>query len=112
MPIPDEIIGLLRSNITLKWPDGHETTYAARDVRLACRCAECIEETTGRKLIDPNTIPNSIRAKHIELVGQYAMLIHWSDGHSTGIFNFRDLRGNCPCPPCAEVRAAGLRPGA
>lgn len=112
MPIPDEIVGLLRSKITLKWPDGHETTYPARDLRLACRCAQCIEETTGRKLIDPNTIPNSIRAKHIELVGQYAMTIEWSDGHSTGIFNFRDLRGNCPCPVCADIRSAGKIPGA
>jgi ATP-binding protein involved in chromosome partitioning len=111
MPIPDEIIGLLRSKITLKWADGHETTYPARDLRLACRCAECIEETTGRKLIDPNTVSNNIRAKHIELVGQYAMTIEWSDGHSTGIFNFRDLRGNCPCSACAEIRAAGRRPG-
>lgn len=112
MPIPDEIIGLLRSNITLKWGDGHETTYVARDLRLACRCAECIEETTGRKLIDPSTVPNNMRAKHIELVGQYAMLIQWSDGHSTGIYNFRDLRGNCPCSACADLRAAGQRPGA
>jgi len=109
MPIPDEIIGLLRSKITLKWPDGHESAYAARDLRLACRCANCIEETSGRPLLDPTTVPTTIRAKHIELVGQYAMQVEWSDGHNTGIFNFRDLRANCPCLTCSASRSAGKK---
>jgi ATP-binding protein involved in chromosome partitioning len=112
MPIPDEIIGLLRSKITLKWPDGHETQYAARDLRLACRCAGCVEETSGKPLLDPATVAPTIRAKHIELVGQYAISIEWTDGHNTGIYNFRDLRGNCPCTVCAAERSAGRRPGA
>jgi ATP-binding protein involved in chromosome partitioning len=111
MPMPDEIIGLLRAKITFKWTDGHETTYAARDLRLACRCAGCIEETSGRPLLDPKTVPETVRAKGIELVGQYAVSFEWSDGHQTGIYNFRDLRGNCPCPTCGEIRAQGKRPG-
>jgi DUF971 family protein len=45
-----------------------------------------------------------VRAKGIELVGQYAMSIEWSDGHSTGIYNFRDLRARCPCAICAAAR--------
>ena len=35
MPMPDEIVGLLRSKVTFKWPDGHESVYGARDLRLA-----------------------------------------------------------------------------
>jgi len=111
MPIPEEIVGLLRSKITLKWTDGHETVYTARDLRLACRCASCVEETSGRPLLDPAKVPETVRAKGIELVGQYAMSIEWSDGHSTGIYNFRDLRAGCPCATCAAVRASGGRPG-
>ena len=110
MAMPDEIIGLLRARITLKWADGHETTYAARDLRLACRCAMCIEETSGKPLLDPATVAPTVRAKSIELVGQYAIAIGWTDGHNTGIYNFRDLRANCPCPACAELRAAGRIP--
>src|SRR5262249_31480128 len=97
VPMPDEIVGLLRSKITIKWPDGHETVYAARDLRLACRCAVCIEETSGRPLLDPRSVSENARATQIELVGQYAISIAWTDAHTTGIYNFRDLRANCPC---------------
>ena len=110
MPMPDEIIGLLRSKITIKWSDGHETAYAARDLRLACRCALCIEETSGKALLDPKSVPETVRAKQIDLVGQYAISIAWTDGHDTGIYNFRDLRANCPCATCAELRATGRIP--
>jgi ATP-binding protein involved in chromosome partitioning len=110
MPMPEEIVGLLRSKITFKWQDGHETIYPARLLRLACRCAMCVEETSGEALLDPKTVPESVRAKGIELVGQYAIQIEWSDNHSTGIYNFRDLRANCPCEACAAVRASGQLP--
>ena len=105
MPMPDEIIGLLRSTITFKWPDGHETKYPARALRLACRCAMCIEETSGRPLLEPKTVPENVRAKGIGMVGQYAITIDWSDGHTTGIYNFRDLRANCPCAECVAARS-------
>jgi ATP-binding protein involved in chromosome partitioning len=111
MSMPDEVIGLLRSKITLKWPGGHETIYPARELRLRCRCAVCVEETSGRPLLDPTTVAETVRAKGIGLVGQYAITIEWSDGHNTGIYSFRDLRANCPCAPCAAERAAGRTPG-
>jgi ATP-binding protein involved in chromosome partitioning len=111
MPMPEEIVGLLRSKITLKWPDGHVTVYPARDLRLACRCASCVDEMSGTPVLDPAKVPATVRANAIELMGQYAISITWSDGHSTGIFNFRDLRGNCPCEECQAVRASGRRPG-
>ena len=110
MPLPTEIVGLLRSKITFKWSDGHETAYRARDLRLACRCAGCIEETSGKPLLDPAKIAETVRAKGIEMVGQYAISIEWSDGHTTGIFNFRDLRANCPCEACIAERGAGRTP--
>ena len=110
MPLPNEIVGLLRSKITFKWSDDHETVYRARDLRLACRCAGCIDETSGRQTLDAATVAETVRAKGIEMVGQYAISIEWSDGHTTGIYNFRDLRGNCPCEVCAADRDAGRAP--
>ena len=81
---------------------GHQK--AARDLRLACRCALCIEETSGRPLLEPATVPENVRAKAINLVGPYAIAIEWSDGHGSGIYNFRDLRARCPCPECSAAR--------
>jgi ATP-binding protein involved in chromosome partitioning len=112
MAMPEEIVGLLRSKITIRWPDGHETVYPARTLRLACRCAACVEETSGKPLLEAASVPETIRAQRIELVGQYAIQIGWTDGHETGIYSFRFLRANCPCAPCAERRDAGDEPGA
>ena len=67
MPMPDEIVGLLRSKITFKWPDGHETIYPARFLRLACRCAMCVEETSGEALLDPATVPETIPGVPVKL---------------------------------------------
>ncbi len=109
--MPVEIVGLLRSTITLTWEDEHRTVYPARELRLRCRCASCIEEMTGQPLLDPKTVPENVRARAINLVGQYAISVDWSDGHNTGIYNFRMLRENCPCDECAKLRAAGKTPG-
>jgi ATP-binding protein involved in chromosome partitioning len=105
MPLPLEIIGLDKPTITLVWEDGHQTVYPARDLRLACRCAQCIEEMTGVPLLDPKKVPADVRAAGMELVGQYAVAIRWSDGHVGGIHNFRTLRESCPCAECAAGRA-------
>jgi ATP-binding protein involved in chromosome partitioning len=111
MAMPEEIVGLLRSRITIRWPDGHESVFPARALRLACRCAACVEETSGAALLDPVTVPQNVRAQRIDLVGQYAIQITWTDGHDTGIYSFRYLRTSCPCPTCAEIRAGGGSPG-
>jgi DUF971 family protein len=37
---------------------------------------------------------------HLEGVGNYALGLTWQDGHSTGIYSFRLLRGLCPCDDC------------
>lgn len=105
MPLPLEIVALRRPTVEITWEDEHRTEYAARDVRLRCRCASCIEEMTGRPLLDPKTVPEDVVATAIDLVGQYAIRITWSDGHDTGIYNWQELRASCDCRECAAVRA-------
>ena len=36
----------------------------------------------------------------VEGVGNYALAPTWQDGHNTGIYSFRLLRGLCPCDDC------------
>lgn len=85
--------------------EGHRALYGARALRLACPCAECVEEMSGRPLIDPARVPLDVRPLELALVGAYGLRIRWSDGHSTGIYTFERLRRTCPCPRCSGPAA-------
>jgi ATP-binding protein involved in chromosome partitioning len=92
MPMPLEIVGLGKREIRFVWDDGVEDTYAARDLRIRCSCASCQSEATGERILDPTTVPEDLHVADMHLVGNYGVGIHFSDGHSTGIFRFRELR--------------------
>src|SRR5712692_8194045 len=94
---PTEIKMDSETELSIVWSDGHKSAYPAKYLRENCRCAVCIEELSGRKLLDPSTIPQDIKPLKISYVGRYAIHIQWSDGHSTGIYSFDQLRQLCPC---------------
>jgi DUF971 family protein len=90
---PPEAIDLTaRNEIQILWPGGPQVTIPAARLRDLCPCAECVEEGTGKKLLDASTIPADIRPTEITPVGNYAIQIHWSDGHSTGLYTWQTLR--------------------
>jgi DUF971 family protein len=80
-----------RNEFLVAWP-GVLSVIPALRLRDACPCASCIEEFTGRKILDPATIPADIRALEVRPVGSYAVQIAWSDGHSSGIYSWDTLR--------------------
>ncbi len=90
--LPSEITRANEHDIKIIWSDNVEDIYPPRFLRLRCRCAQCVEEMTGRPLLDPNTVPENITATSLKLVGRYGLQIWWSDGHSTGIYTFNSLR--------------------
>ncbi len=81
-----------RHEFVILWPGGRQVTIPPFQLRDQCPCAACIEEGTGRKILDPASIPQDIRPLSIEPVGNYAIRIHWSDGHDTGIYTWQTLR--------------------
>ena len=86
----------------IQWSDGHPGVYPFRQLRLACQCANCVDEWTRKKLINADHIPVDIKPVKADYVGRYALNIEWSDGHRSGIFTFDYLRSICQCEKCRE----------
>ncbi|MEO8294590.1 MAG: DUF971 domain-containing protein [Gemmatimonadota bacterium] len=82
----------------------HQGFFPARQLRLACPCAACVEEMTGRPLLEPSEVATDIRPVSLALVGAYGLRVEWSDGHKTGIYTFDRLRDQCPCARCEAQR--------
>ena len=78
--------------LTIRWQDGHEQVIGSRDLRLHCRCAACRNEMNGTAILVPSSVPQSVAPTRIWSLGNYAIGIAFSDGHSTGIYPFKALR--------------------
>ncbi len=100
-PVMPHAITRRDDGLHLEWvAGGHAALFPARALRLACPCAGCVEEMTGRPLLDPATVPQDVRPLRLALVGAYGLRVEWSDGHGTGIYTFRWLLDRCPCEAC------------
>jgi len=86
--------------LRIRWADGHASEYEPRYLRVACRCAGCVDEMTGQRTLRPESVAPDVHPLAINYVGRYALSFHWSDGHQTGIYPFQYLRELCPCPEC------------
>ncbi len=104
---PTEIERLGVHGMRIAWDDGHESIYENAALRFACSCAMCVDEISGVRRLQRQHIPADIRPTGLELVGNYAVHLTWSDGHATGIYTFDHLRSLCPCALCQRARQAG-----
>lgn len=87
--------------LRLTWSDGHEAEFDYDYVRGYCPCAACQGHGTGD--VQFRRPPAPVEPLEIRPVGNYAISIHWSDRHATGIYRFDFLRRICPCPVCRET---------
>ena len=97
-------VELDEKGVAIEWSDGHASIYDAMYLRINCGCAECVEEWSNRKLLDPASVPADIRAEDYLMVGRYAVQFLWSDAHYTGIYPFKVLRQLCQCDQCKADR--------
>jgi len=90
--------------LSVLWEDGRRDDLDVRHLRLACPCAACVEEMSGRPLLDPKSVRPDVTPRAITSTGNYAITIDWNDGHSTGIYSFKHLRalGDRSAPEVAE----------
>ena len=90
-PSPLEVGRANQHDVRIRWSDGSEKIYPARSLRLKCPCAMCVDENTGFRILKEPGIPLDVHPVKIEPVGRYAIVIHWSDGHNTGIYTWENL---------------------
>ena len=101
------------AGVDITWADGHRTHFDFAFLREMCPCAMCNDErqkkqdlaehapvTSGAVLPLFKPKPTARAAK---AVGNYALQIDFSDGHTTGIYSYEYLRGICPCDECASI---------
>jgi len=95
-------IGVFRKEpgiLSIQWNDGTASDLPSRFLRSSCPCAACVNEWTGEKMLDESRIPADIKPARLLAVGRYAMAIHWSDGHKTGIYSYDYLKRLDPANP-------------
>src|SRR5438270_846300 len=81
--------------LLVKWHDGFECRIRLLGLRATCMCARCVDEITGERILDVEGIDPKISIREMQLVGNYAMKIRWSDGHDTGLYTWGHLRKLC-----------------
>ncbi|HLF92359.1 MAG TPA: P-loop NTPase [Planctomycetota bacterium] len=91
-PIPQKIELKSRQELLIHWNDGKQSALKTFDLRINCPCAQCVDELSGARRLDPATVSKDVWPQEISPVGRYALNFRWSDGHSSGIYTFDQLR--------------------
>ena len=106
------------TGVDVTWSDGHTSHYDFPYLRDHCPCALCNDERAKKANLPSGPPPSQlsgtlssavlpmykpkVTARSASAVGNYAVQINFSDGHTAGIFSFEHLREICPCEACAH----------
>lgn len=110
---PEHIAISKSKGIKIDWKGGHTSEYTCAWLRDECPCATCTgahgtepqKSTYAQPAKDPFQLYKpAIKMLSVEPAGNYALRIHWNDGHNTGIYTYEHLRRICPCPQCSVER--------
>jgi DUF971 family protein len=111
---PEHIAISKSKGIKIDWKDGHHSEYGLTYLRDKCPCAQCTgaHGTPPREPQSHAPQPASpfpmfqpaLKMLSVEPVGNYAIKINWSDGHSSGIYSYEHFREICQCAICQAAR--------
>lgn len=109
------------AGVDIVWSDGHASHYGFPYLREQCPCALCNDERERKEAAAQASAGEpaprapiglgaalpmfkpAAKARSAQPVGNYAVQIEFTDGHSTGIYSFDYLREICPCDACQEA---------
>lgn len=98
---PEHIAISKSKGIAIDWKDGAKSEYSVEYLRDHCPCASCTGAygTAPRPKASENPLKlftPKMKIETVEAIGNYAIRIVWSDGHSTGIYSYSHLRKIAP----------------
>ena len=89
-------LSLTAQTLAIDWQDGHRSEFALGRLRRVCPCATCRKERdtppTSLRILNLPAGVDKIEVIDAELMGHYAINLKWSDGHDSGIYDYKFLR--------------------
>jgi len=81
--------------LTIDWSDGRQSVYPIAYLRRFCPCAACRVERDNppksRLHVLKGDFSKPLSVVSAEPVGNYAIRLHWSDNHASGIYSYAYL---------------------
>ncbi len=103
-PVPVEVRRRADARqMSVSWSDGHESEFPFAYLRGWCPCAACQGHGGEKRYVHAENTD----LEKIAVVGNYALQLHWGDGHETGIYAYTYLHQLCPCAECTGSAAHG-----
>ena len=78
--------------VEIDWIDGTSVTIPNKKLRDNCQCALCVDEYTGVKTLKYEDIADDIQVLEVVPLGNYAINVKWSDGHTSSIYPYKQLK--------------------
>lgn len=89
-----------QKQLDIDWADGTHSVYPIAYLRKNCPCAGCKVDREAQKKSRLHVLgkftEGPITVLSAEPVGNYAIKLHWSDQHGSGIYSYAYLREIAP----------------
>ena len=83
------------TEMLIEWSTTERFALPFKDLRFHCPCAGCVDEMTGRRIVLRSSVRDDVRPAFVQVVGRYALQVHWTDGHTAGVYHFDYLHDLC-----------------
>jgi len=80
------------TELMIVWEGGRISLLPNTLLQLNCRCAKCVDEMTGERVIRESDVSADAKLLEVIVVGNYGVRFRWSKGCESGIYSFEHLQ--------------------